>query len=125
MSLQFCNDCTAAHYVGAPECPQCGSTDIDDWVTHMAKIGETGPTHTIGEEPEEWMPPVTEESVPEHAEEPRQETKPIAEAEQSTEPQVSMQDQPDTEVIHSDQPVVIKPAEDEKSDEDGKAEEKS
>lgn len=30
MSLQFCLGCTAAYSVGAPACPQCGSTKYTD-----------------------------------------------------------------------------------------------
>lgn len=39
MALWICTGCTARYSVGAPECPECGSTDhIEEGVEDMAKV---------------------------------------------------------------------------------------
>jgi hypothetical protein len=43
MSVWVCRDCTAAYFVGAPKCPQCGSTDrIEEEEQTMPKITVAG-----------------------------------------------------------------------------------
>jgi hypothetical protein len=43
MAVWVCRDCTAAYSVGAPKCPQCGSTDyIGEEEQNMPKITVAG-----------------------------------------------------------------------------------
>jgi ribosomal protein L40E len=43
MAVWICRDCTAAYSVGAPQCPQCGSTDrIEEEEQNMPKITVAG-----------------------------------------------------------------------------------
>lgn len=43
MAVWVCRDCTAAYSVGAPQCPQCGSTDrIEEEEQNMPKITVAG-----------------------------------------------------------------------------------
>lgn len=42
MALWKCADCTAAYSVGAPKCPQCGSTNRVEEGEDMAKITVAG-----------------------------------------------------------------------------------
>ncbi|MEE4546466.1 hypothetical protein V2S66_31440 [Streptomyces sp. V4-01] len=43
MAAWICRDCTATYSVGAPQCPQCGSTDrIEEEEQNMPKITVAG-----------------------------------------------------------------------------------
>lgn len=127
MALWYCTNCTAAYAVGLDKCPQCGYDEFDDEVAHMAKISESGPTHTPGEEPEEWTPPATEEAPSDNqaqasADEPEPESEAAGEADDKSEVAPEKQD---AEAIRQDQPVIITPASDEKSETKGTKSEKS
>lgn len=58
MAHWHCRGCSATYSVGATSCPHCGSTDVNDGEAPVAKITETGVSHTPGEEPEGWEPPL-------------------------------------------------------------------
>jgi hypothetical protein len=95
MALWYCQGCTAAYSPGDPACPQCDSTDVNDEEAPMAKITETGVSHTVGEEPEGWETPLP---GPDDVE-------PTDDIEVSAD----TDDEP-SKAIRSDQPVVITPA---------------
>jgi hypothetical protein len=55
MALWICADCTAAYSVGAPNCPQCSSTEyVEEGAEEMAKITvHGGASNEAADEPEE------------------------------------------------------------------------
>lgn len=53
MALWVCRGCTAAYSVGAPRCPQCGSTERREEGEDMAKVTvHGGATNADAPEPE-------------------------------------------------------------------------
>lgn len=65
MAVWYCRACTTPHAVGSARCPHCGSTDVNTEESGVAKITESGVSHTPGEEPEDWVAP-DGESLPKH-----------------------------------------------------------
>jgi RNA polymerase subunit RPABC4/transcription elongation factor Spt4 len=52
MALWICTDCTARYSVGAPSCPQCGSTEyVEEGAQDMAKVTvHGGPSNAAADE---------------------------------------------------------------------------